>query len=290
MYCYLTTYYHSVRRNNMNIKTAKVGFLGAGNMARAIAGGLVDKEIVLSANIAASDISDDALKAFEQATRGGMGVSSNVDLVKQSDIIVFAVKPYHAGDVCAAIKDAVSKDKLIVTICAGLTTESYEKKLGEGIRVVRVMPNTPALVGLGSTAIAGGKYATPEDVKTVELMFKAVGVTISVTEDKLDLVTGFTGSGPAYFFYFAEAMIEAAVSMGLDMEQATTMATQLMYGAGKLAMDSPLSLSQLRRNVTTPNGTTEAGLKQFEEGDMKELVFNCIKAATDRSTELSKLN
>ena len=273
----------------MDFNTAKVGFLGAGNMACAIAGGLVAKGIVPAANIAASDISPDALKAFAEATEGGQGFSSNVELAKRSDIIVFATKPFHSAGVCDEIKDVITADKLIVTICAGLPTKMYEKRLGSTTRVVRVMPNTPALVQLGSTGVSGGANATDEDVKTVMKMFEAVGVTVNVREDQLDLITGLTGSGPAYFFRVAEALIEAGVELGLEEDKAILMVKQLLYGSGKLAATSPQSLTQLRKNVTTKGGTTEAGLKQLEEGDLSEVIFNCVKAATDRSVEFSKL-
>ena len=273
----------------MNIASARIGFLGAGNMASAIAGGLVTKGLVGSDRIAASDIAEAALENFARVTCGGSKYRSNLELAQNSDIIIFATKPFYAADVCDEIKAAVDPSKLIVSICAGLPTKLFERKFGEGIRVVRVMPNTPALVGLGSTGVAGGSYATEEDVATVMAIFEAVGIAVSVSEDQLDLVTGLTGSGPAYFFRFAELLIDAGVNMGLEPKKAEVLVRQLMHGAGKLGGESPLSLAQLRQAVTTKGGTTEAGLKQLEEGDLAELVELCVKAATKRSEEFSKL-
>lgn len=273
----------------MNFTTAKIGFLGAGNMASAIAGGLVTKGLVAPANIMASDISPEALVKFSAATQGGRTCNSNTELAAKSDIIIFATKPFHATDVCDEIQPNMTTDKLVVSICAGLPTKMFERRLGEGIHVVRVMPNTPALVGLGSTAVAGGSYTTESDIRIVEKIFEAVGVAVAVREDQLDLITGLTGSGPAYFFRFAELMIETGVSMGLEEQKAELLVRQLMYGAGKLGGTSPMSLTQLRQAVTTKGGTTEAGLRELEEGDLGELVQACVAAATKRSEEFSKL-
>lgn len=266
----------------------RVGFLGAGNMARAIAGGLVRAGLVRPEDIVASDVVPEALAGFAAAVPGAVACQGNVELVQSANVVVFATKPYHVGDVCDEIRAAVSESKLVVSICAGVPTSLFEARVGDGVRVVRVMPNTPALVGLGSTAVSGGRWATADDVALVVRMFEGVGVAVAVDESLLDVVTGLSGSGPAYFFRFAEHLIEAGVELGLDEPTATILVRQLMHGAGKMGGESPMTLAALRQMVTTKGGTTEAGLRQLEEGDLSELVLDCVRAATRRSEEFSR--
>lgn len=271
----------------MHLASKRVGFLGAGNMARAIAAGLIGKGIVPVENILASDVSEPQRKEFRHLT-GASVTPSNAEVMQRCDVVVFAVKPFHVAAVCEEIRSCVKPRHLFVSICAGIPTEFYESRLGADVRVVRVMPNTPALIGAGATAVARGKFASPEDVATVLELFRAVGVAVELPEDKLDLVTGLSGSGPAYVFFFAEAMIEAAVKLGLEQSAAEFLVKQTLYGASRLALESQKSLRDLRDAVTTKGGTTEAGLRSLESRDFVNVIYECIAAATRRSAELAR--
>ncbi len=270
-----------------HLSSMRVGFLGAGNMARAIAAGLVGKGIVPAKQILASDISEHQREEFHRLT-GAPAIASNADVVRQSDVLIFAVKPFHVGAVCEEIRPFVESRHLIVSICAGIPTQFYESRLASQTRVVRVMPNTPALIGAGATAVAAGKFVSPQDVETVLELFRSVGVAVQLPEEQLDLITGLSGSGPAYVFFFAEAMIEAAVKLGLERNAAELLVKQTLYGASRLALESERSLEALREAVTTKGGTTEAGLRTLESHDFANIIYECIAAATRRSAELAQ--
>jgi pyrroline-5-carboxylate reductase len=176
---------------------------------------------------------------------------------------------------------------LVVSIAAGVTTGRIERELGGKVRVVRVMPNTPSLVGAGAAALAKGTHATDDDLAAAESIFGAVGISARVEEKLLDTVTAVSGSGPAYVFYVTEAMIKAGVAAGLDESLAKKLAVQTVYGAGKLLMESGEEPASLRRKVTSPGGTTEAALKVMSERKLEEIFAEAIKAAEKRSRELS---
>ncbi len=263
-----------------------LGFIGAGNMARAILGGTVRAGLVDPARALASDVSPDQLSGFCAAT-GAAAAASNREVAAKADVIVIATKPFHVEAVCAEVRDAARPAQLWVSICAGIRTPLIEQTLGGSARVVRVMPNTPALIGCGAAGVAPGRHATSGDLDLVTRLFGAVGVAVRVEEDQLDLVTGLSGSGPAYVFRFAEALIGAATELGLSPEQARTLALQTLLGSARMALESGRPLHDLRAAVTTKGGTTEAGLRALEEGDFSELIRDCVDAATRRSRELS---
>jgi pyrroline-5-carboxylate reductase len=265
----------------------RIGFLGAGNMARAIAGGIIRKGLVTAANVLASDVSESQRALFTEST-GAACTASNVEVLRSCDVIIFAVKPFNVGNLCEEIRPAVNPGQhLFVSICAGIRTSFLEERLGGQVRVVRVMPNTPALIGCGATAVAAGKYATNDDLSLVCSLFDAVGVTVRLPEDKLDIVTGLSGSGPAYVFYFAEGMIAAAEKLGLDREAAELLVKQTILGAARLAVETGKSLRELGESVTTKGGTTEAGLRALDRAGFFTALEECVAAATARSAELS---
>lgn len=265
----------------------KFGFIGAGNMARAIINGMTESHLIFSPQAVASDVSPEQLEALEQITQATLA-RDNADLVKSTDVVFFAVKPHQVGEVCDQIRPHIRPEQLFVSVCAGIPTSLVEQRLGGEVRVVRVMPNTPALIGCGSAAVAGGKNATREDVELVLQIFNAIGIAYELPEEKLDLMTGLTGSGPAYVFYFTEALISAGIELGLPEKAAGELVKQMVYGAARMAKESDQPLHELRQAVTTKGGTTEAGLRQLEEGDLRELIHNCVEAATRRSAEMSK--
>ena len=270
----------------MNAITQTIGFIGAGNMARAIANGLIKASLVVPDQIILSDANPEQVVKLTEET-GARGAANNNELVEKSQIVILSTKPYHVADVCEQVRPQLKPGHLFISICAGVKTAKIEAALGGTARVVRVMPNTPALIGCGSAAIAGGSHATADDIETARRIFEAVGTAVVVAEDKLDLVTGLTGSGPAYLFRFIEALIQAGQQLGLSQEEAAALVPQMVLGSARMAMESGRSLQELREAVTTKGGTTEAGLKKLEEGGFMQLVQECVSAATRRSAELA---
>ncbi len=256
-------------------------------MAMAIIRGMVATGLVRPDQVWVSDASAAQVEKVSEAT-GVNKAAGNVDLARQVDVVVLATKPYHVSDVMAEIKDVLEASRhLVISICAGVRTATIEAGAGDGVKVIRVMPNTPALIGCGSAGIAGGKSATPDDVAVAAQIFDSVGTSIALDEEKLDAVTGVTGSGPAYVFRFMEALMAAAVEQGLTEKEAEVLVPQMVLGAARMAVEGERSLVELREAVTTPGGTTAAGLRVLEEGDFMALIADCVAAATARSRELA---
>ncbi len=270
----------------MSLQNRTVAFIGAGNMGEALIRGLLAARTVSPARIIAADVRAER-REFLVKTFGVQAIDDNAEAVKAADIVLLAVKPQQMGEVLAGFKSVMTGSKLIVSIAAGVNTARIERELGGKARVVRVMPNTPVLVGAGAAALAKGTYATDEDLVTVESIFGAVGISVRVEEKLLDAVTALSGSGPAYVFYVTEAMIKAGVAAGLDEAVAKRLAIQTVYGAGKLLVESKDEPESLRRNVTSPGGTTEAALKVMNDRKLEEIFAEAIKAAEKRSRELS---
>lgn len=264
-----------------------IGFIGSGNMALAIIRGMINTGLVEPGQIWVSDANPDQVEKVAAAC-GAQKAGSNADLVRHADVVILATKPYHVTDVMAEVKEVLEPSRhLVVSICAGVKTDTIESAAGDGVRVVRVMPNTPALIGCGSAGLAGGTFATETDLKVVSQIFDSVGTSIALPEEKLDAVTGVTGSGPAYVFRFMEALLAAAEDQGLTREEAQVLVPQMVLGAARMAVESDRSLAELRDAVTTPGGTTAAGLRVLEEGDFMALISDCVAAATARSKELA---
>ena len=192
------------------------------------------------------------------------------------------------GELLGQIAPVISPEHLVVSIAAGVSTRTIEAGLAAGVPVVRCMPNTPALLGEGVTALAGGANASDEDLIRAEQVLGAVGRTVIVTEDEIDAVTGVSGSGPAYVFLLAEAMEEAAMAEGLQPSTARLLVGQTIKGAGDLLMASPKTPAELRQQVTSPNGTTEAALLSFENAGFRRIVRDAVAKATERSKELGQ--
>ncbi len=263
-------------------------FIGAGNMAGALIRGLVSQGTVSASNLVASD--PDAKRLDLLAKDLGIRVTSdNASAVSDADIVVLATKPQVLGDVLPGLADALDPKACIVSIAAGISTAYIERHLAEGVRVVRTMPNTPALVGAGATAIAPGAHATDEDLAVAQRLFESVGTVVRVPESQLDAVTALSGSGPAYVFSMVEALRDAGIREGLDSEQALRLAAQTLFGAAKLLLEGDESPEGLRKKVTSPGGTTEAGIEALSKGRFHEAVFGAVRAAARRSAELGSL-
>ena len=270
----------------MNLQNKTIAFIGAGNMGEALIRGLLSTKTVKPSQIIATDVRAERREFFAR-TFGVRAVADNADAAKSADIIVVAVKPQQMNEALASVKSVAVKSKLFISIAAGVTTARIERELGGQPHVVRVMPNTPALVGAGAAALAKGAHATDEDLTTAEAILGAVGITVRVEENLLDAVTALSGSGPAYVFHVAEAMTRGGVAAGLDEALARRLAIQTVYGAAKLMAESGEAPAELRRKVTSPGGTTEAALKVMSERKLEEIFVEAIRAAEKRSRELS---
>ena len=262
-----------------------IGFIGAGNMAEAMIKGIITAKLYPPGNIVISDVRPQRLK--ELADKYSIMTSgSNKDLVSKADIVVLAVKPQNLAEVLDEIK-AKTGDKLFISIAAGVRTEKIAGTLGD-VAIVRVMPNTPALVGEGASALFANEQAKNSLAKA-ESIFAAVGQVVLVDdESKLDAVTAISGSGPAYFFLFMEELIKTATDLGLSENVAKKLVLQTAKGAAVLAAQSEDSPEELRKKVTSPGGTTEAALKVFAENDFGKIIANAVNAADKRSKELSE--
>ena len=263
--------------------TTTLTVIGGGKMGEALVGGLISAEWMAPGDIAVVEPVDARREELAKAHDGLQVVAGLEDLEGVTDVLV-AVKPDHCEQVCSALGGtAVVR---VLSIAAGVTTASLESWLPDGTRVVRAMPNTPALVGCGMAAITGGSTATMDDLGWASEILASVGEVVTLDEAALDAVTGLSGSGPAYVFLLAEALTSAGVAVGLERSTADTLTRQTLLGAARLLVESGEDPAQLRRNVTSPGGTTAAGLAVFEERGFTELVAAVVAAATHRSREL----
>jgi pyrroline-5-carboxylate reductase len=267
------------------LKGTRIAVIGGGKMGGAliqgmIAGGLVNAEAITVAD------TDEARLAVLVKTYGVNVTTDNREAVREAGIVILAVKPQNMAEVLAGLRAAIFPMALVISIAAGISTAFIEERLGEGVRVVRVMPNMPALIGEGAAAIAPGGHATEADLKRTRHIFDAVGITVEVAEDLMDAVTGLSGSGPGYVFLIVEAFADAGVQMGLPRETALKLISQSLLGAAKLCLLGEKPPAELRAMVTSPGGTTLAGLKVMEEGKLREILMAAVEAATNRSAEL----
>jgi pyrroline-5-carboxylate reductase len=264
-----------------------VGFIGAGNMAEAMVGGLVRGKHVQPNRITASDPRKERLEELH-ASLGIEVTQNNRDIATRCTLIVLSVKPQIMDKILREVGDQMKPGTLVVSIAAGVDTETIEESLPEGVRVVRAMPNTPAMVGAGATAISAGKHATPEDMATAKALFDAVGITVELDETHLDAVTGLSGSGPAYIFLILEALADAGVKVGLSRRNAQRLAAQTVMGSAKMLLETDEHPGKLKDMVTSPGGTAIAGLHTLEQGGLRTTLINAVETATKRAQELGR--
>ena len=267
------------------MKKLKIGFIGAGNMARSLIGGLVTSGMNTE-NILVSAIDEAQLSALNTdfAVRTTM---INQDIVDNSDVVVFAVKPQVLKEVCSEL--TTRTDCLYLTIAAGIPTSSLSNWLGDNLAIVRAMPNTPALLQAGATALFANTHTNKSQRESAESIMRAVGLSVWVDKEELmDVVTALSGSGPAYFFMLMEHMIQTAEDLGLSADTARLLTVQTAFGAAKMALEIDKEPAILRKNVTSPGGTTERAINTFEENGMAKLVHDALHAARDRAEELAK--
>lgn len=265
-----------------------LAFIGAGNMAEAIARGVIATGILGAEQLIASDPSPDRRAAFEAL--GVKAVSDNRRAAASADVIMLCTKPQMMPAALAELRDAVTDRQLIVTIAAGISTSFIETRLGDGPRwrVVRVMPNTPMLFGQGATAMCTGQHATTADLDAVRALFESASTVVTVDEAQMDTVTAVSGSGPAYFFFLVEHLLEAATNLGLSPEQARQLVYQTAAGAAKMLNESADSPAELRRKVTSPGGTTQAALEVFTAAGVGQTIQAAVAAAQNRGRELGQ--
>ncbi len=265
----------------------KIAFLGGGNMAEALIKGIVAAGAAKPGQIMVTDISVNRLEHLRK-TYGVMIKKSNPEAVREAAIVILSVKPQVIDRVMHEIMADIDDTRLVISIAAGVTIEKIETSLPSGARVVRVMPNTPALVLAGAAAIAGGGHATAEDLALAQSIFNSVGRAVVVEEKLMDAVTGLSGSGPAYVFTIIDALSDAGVKAGLSRPLALELAAQTVYGAAKMVLDTKEHPGKLRDMVTSPGGTTIEGLHALEKGKLRATLMNAVEAATARSRELGK--
>jgi pyrroline-5-carboxylate reductase len=262
------------------------GFIGAGKMATALIRGMLKAGIAQAGDIMASDPVAAALEALARET--GIEVSgANHPVVERSDVIVLAVKPQSMAQVLAQVGNAVTTRHLTISIAAGVSIASLADGLGAGRRIVRVMPNTPALLGAGASAYALGPGVEPGDETLVRSFLESVGRAVCVPESMLDAVTGLSGSGPAFVYLVIEALSDGGVRMGLPRDTATMLAAQTVLGAARMVLETGLHPGALKDQVTSPGGTTIAGLHALERGGVRGSFIDAVEAATRRSAELA---
>ncbi|HUL31554.1 MAG TPA: pyrroline-5-carboxylate reductase, partial [Thermodesulfobacteriota bacterium] len=266
-------------------KTKMIGFIGAGNMSEALIAGLLKAKFAPPGWIMAFDTDGERLQ-FVCKKHGIKRASDNDHLASNCDPLLLCVKPQSMREVIEGIADSLDASKLLISIAAGVSLQVIETYARKQLRSIRVMPNINVLVQEGASAIAPGELATEEDLKLTKTIFDCVGRSIIVQEPLMDAVTGLSGSGPAYTFLIVEALTDAGVHLGMTRSQAFTLVTQTMMGSVKLLLDTGEHPALLREKVTSPGGTTAAGLYKLEEGGLRKTLIDAVIAATRRSKDL----
>ena len=265
----------------------KMGFLGAGQMATVLAKGWLAAGLLTSDRCRASDPSPDARSPFQKET-GIVAVADNAAVVAESNVLVLAVKPQMMSKLLAEVRPAVTENHLLISIAAGISIKQIADTLAGNHRIVRVMPNTPCLVNCSAAGYALGPTATQEDANQVETLFNTVGKAFALPESLLDAVTGLSGSGPAYIYILIEALSDGGVRMGLPRDVATALATQTVLGAAKMVLETKQHPAVLKDAVTSPGGTTIAGIHALERAGFRAAVMDAVESATKRSAELGR--
>ncbi|MCZ6805014.1 MAG: pyrroline-5-carboxylate reductase [Proteobacteria bacterium] len=270
------------------MENSTIAFIGCGNMSRSLIGGLIANGAKPGYLLAADP--DENQRQSISSQFGIKTMADNNNVIANADVIVLAVKPQVMHTVVSNLADVLKgESKLIISIAAGVKLGSIIEWLGEQSAVIRVMPNTPALIQAGAAALYANEHTSEAQRNIAEAMMRSVGTAIWLdTEDQIDTVTALSGSGPAYFFYFMEAMEKAAIEMGLNQEQARLLTIETALGAAKMALLSSSEPAKLRQQVTSPGGTTEQALNTFIQGNLDKLVHEAMEAAKQRSIELSQ--
>ncbi|MCA9595863.1 MAG: pyrroline-5-carboxylate reductase [Myxococcales bacterium] len=269
------------------MESRRIGMLGSGNMAGALIRGLIASGTVQKDQVRASDVRRERLDELH-AEFGIETTQDNKALVSWADLLVLSIKPQVMDRVLEQVGEAVNPDTLVVSIAAGVPIRAIESRLHSGVRVVRAMPNTAAIVLAGATGVAPGAHATEEDVEVTRTLFEAVGRTVVLDESLIDAVTGLSGSGPAYIMLMIEALADGGVKVGLHRDTALLLAAQTVFGSAKLLLETGEHPGRLKDMVTSPGGTAIAGLHTLESGGMRRTLIDAVESATKRAVELGE--
>ncbi|MGM9645712.1 MAG: pyrroline-5-carboxylate reductase [Eubacteriales bacterium] len=264
----------------------KIAFIGAGNMASAIAGGIIKSGTVPASDIILFDKNEEQYKKFDPSCRKA---SSAKDATLSAGYIFFSVKPQNIKDVLAEISSLDNTGKVFISICAGITIESIERQLGK-VKTVRAMPNTPLLIGQGVTALCKNGFVTEEEFNFVSSLFSSSGYTTEIEEKDFSALTALTSSSPAYVYLFAKSMLTGAQKLGFAPDDAVLLVCKMIIGSANMILSDSRSLDELIRMVKSPNGTTEKALDVFEENNFTDIVCKAMKACADRAEELAEMN
>lgn len=272
----------------MTLTSPRIGFLGTGKMATAMASGFV-KNGVPGKHVYAANPNDASVAAFqEQVSTDVVGAASITEWIDDVDVLFLAVKPHVMPQVLAGISDSIPSKVLVVSVAAGLSIQQLEGWLPDACRVIRVMPNTPCLIGEGASGISRGTRATDDDLQAVTNLMSTVGMVACVEERLLDAVTGLSGSGPAYVFQIIEALSDGGVKMGLPRPMATELAARTLIGAASMVLSTGQHPGELKDGVTSPGGTTIAALHALEKAGLRSALIDAVEASANRSRELGQ--
>jgi len=264
-----------------------IGFIGCGNMAQAIIGGIIKSKLVTPKQVMASAATNRNLNVAKESF--GIEVSNNnLDVARFSDILILAVKPNMYGSVIEEVKETIKDDVIIVTIAAGITIDFVEKAFGRNLKVVRTMPNTPALVGEGMTAITPNKLVSKEDEEVILDIFQSFGKTEIIEEKLMNVIPAISGSSPAYVYMFIEALADGGVLQGIPRNKAYKLAAQAVLGAAKMVLETGMHPGALKDNVCSPGGTTIEAVATLEEKGFRSAVISAMNSCTDKANEMSK--
>jgi len=266
----------------------KIGIIGAGKMGEILLRGLLSAKLIKPDHVWASDSDENRRELVRKIYPKVHVVYDNRKLVKECDLLLLAVKPQNISRTLTELVECITEDDLLISIAAGVSTDTIADLFPEKqIRVIRVMPNAPASVLEGASALCAGRFATADDLRMAERIFHSVGKTVVIhSEELMDVVTGLSGSGPAFLFMIIEALSDAGVQQGLSREVASLLAAQTMLGSAKMFMETGKHPGELKDVVATPGGTTFAGLKALEKGNFRSTIMDAVEAATQRSREL----
>jgi pyrroline-5-carboxylate reductase len=279
----------SLRSKLTMLTEKKIGFIGSGNMGEALISGLVLSGATDPEHIICSDIREEPLQVMRQKY-GISTTTSNTEVAEKSEIIVYATKPQILATVLKETADVLDKTKLLISIAAGVPLAAIASGLGKELRLIRVMPNICAFVKESATAIAAGEFVIDGDVELAKAIFDSVGISVFIQENMLmDAFTGLSGSGPAYVFLIIDAMADAGVKMGLSRRDSLLLSAQTVMGSAKLLLESNEHPGQLKDRVTSPGGTSIAGIHTLEQGGLRTTIMDAVEAATNRSSELGKM-
>jgi pyrroline-5-carboxylate reductase len=282
------TFPHYSGSSQLTMLPIKLGMIGSGQMATALASGLVRAELIAAESILASDPVAASRKNFERCVPGTSVVDNNQHVAAQADVLLLAVKPQQMNEALVCLRNAIRTEALVVSIAAGVTLARLTAALPARQRIVRVMPNTPCLIGRGASGYSLGGHATSQDGQLVGQLFSAVGAAFEVPEDQLDAVTGLSGSGPAFVYTMIESLRDGGVAAGLPLELAAELAARTVAGAAEMVLQTGETPDTLRKRVTSPGGTTLAGLAALEQHGFQSAVVEAVRAAARRSQELGQ--